>query len=100
MKTYAHSLKLHEEALEDSARKKVELAHRLDEKRLELLQVKKAQLEARKVSDPEIERQIAELADKVRRYEAPPAAPEVPRATGLVQIKKKSADGTVVPAGA
>jgi len=100
VKTYAHSLKLHEEALDDSARKKVELAHRLDEKRLELLQVKKAQLEARKVSDPEIERQIAELADKVRRYEAPPAAPEVPRATGLVQIKKKSADGTVVPAGA
>ena len=37
VKTYAHSLKLHEERLEDVSRKKRELARRLDEKRLELL---------------------------------------------------------------
>ncbi|HSO00044.1 MAG TPA: BadF/BadG/BcrA/BcrD ATPase family protein [Candidatus Nanopelagicales bacterium] len=99
VKTYAHSLKLHQEALEDTARKKVELVQRLDEKRLELLQMKKAQLEARRMSDPELERQIGELAERVRRYEAPPAAPpELPR--GLVQIKKKTADGSVVRAGA
>ncbi|WP_044241376.1 BadF/BadG/BcrA/BcrD ATPase family protein [Chondromyces apiculatus] len=99
VKTYAHSLKLHQEALEDTARKKMELVQRLDEKRLELLKTKQAQLAGRKMSDPEIERQIQELGEKVRSYQAPPPAkPEVPR--GLVQLKKKSADGSVVPAGA
>src|SRR6184192_3405123 len=54
VKTYAHSLKLHEEALEDTARKKAELAMSLDRKRLELLQMKKAQLVARSINDPAI----------------------------------------------
>jgi hypothetical protein len=35
----------------------------------------------------------------VKRYVAPPAAPEPP-AKGLVQLKKKQSDGTVVPARA
>jgi predicted nucleotide-binding protein (sugar kinase/HSP70/actin superfamily) len=101
VKTYAHSLKLHEEALEDAARKKAELAQRIEEKRLELLRLKKAQLDARRITDPEIERQIAETAEKVRRYEAPASAePRREAARGLVQLKKKQADGTVVPAGA
>jgi predicted nucleotide-binding protein (sugar kinase/HSP70/actin superfamily) len=98
VKTYAHSLKLHEEALEDTARKKAELAQRLDEKRLELLRLKQEQLAERRLSDPGLERQIAELADKVRSYVAPKAPPEAPK--GLVQLKKKQSDGTVVPAGA
>ena len=99
VKTYAHSLKLHEEALEDSAKKKDELAYRLDEKRLELLQLKKDQQAARRITDPALERQIAELSERVKRYVAPPAAPEPP-AKGLVQLKKKQSDGTVVPARA
>ena len=37
VKTYAHSLKLHKERLEDVSAKKEELAHRIDQKRLELL---------------------------------------------------------------
>jgi activator of 2-hydroxyglutaryl-CoA dehydratase/predicted nucleotide-binding protein (sugar kinase/HSP70/actin superfamily) len=37
VKTYAHSLGLHEERLEDIARKKAELQHRLEQKRFELL---------------------------------------------------------------
>jgi predicted nucleotide-binding protein (sugar kinase/HSP70/actin superfamily) len=37
VKTYAHSLGLHEERLEDLARKKVELQQRLEQKRMELL---------------------------------------------------------------
>ena len=97
VKTYAHSLKLHEEALEDAASKKSSLGMSLDRKRLELLTLKKAQLAARTQTDPNIERQIAELADRVRAYVAPePAPPEPPK--GLVQLKKKQSDGTVVPA--
>ena len=98
VKTYAHSLKLHEEALEDAAKKRVELAVSLDKKRLELLTVKKEQLTARKQSDPALERQIAELADKLRSYVAPPSPPEAPK--GLVTLKKKTAEGAVVPAQA
>ncbi len=97
VKTYAHSLKLHEEALEDAAKKRAELQQSLDRKRLELLELKQAQLDARKVADPALARQIAEIAERVKRYEAPPAAPPEPP-KGLVSLKKKTADGTVVPA--
>src|SRR5262249_8647365 len=45
VKTYAHSLKLHEERLEDVARRRVELQDRMEEKRLNLLQLKKQQLD-------------------------------------------------------
>ncbi|WP_437935234.1 BadF/BadG/BcrA/BcrD ATPase family protein [Sorangium sp. So ce341] len=96
VKTYAHSLKLHEEALEDAAKKKAELVHRIDEKRLELLELKREQQAARKIKDPALEREIAALAEKVRSYVAPASPPEAPK-TGLVQLKKKQSDGTVVP---
>ena len=96
VKTYAHSLKLHEEALDDAAKKRAELSQSLDKKRFELLQMKKAQLAARQSTDPTLERQLAELADKLRRYVAPPSPPETPK--GLVTLKKKTAEGTVVPA--
>ncbi|CAN96404.1 MULTISPECIES: BadF/BadG/BcrA/BcrD ATPase family protein [Sorangium] len=96
VKTYAHSLKLHEEALEDAAKKKAQLVQRIEEKRLELLQLKRDQQAARKITDPALEREIAALAEKVRSYVAPVSPPEAPK-TGLVQIKKKQSDGTVVP---
>ncbi|MCK6586099.1 MAG: CoA activase [Polyangiaceae bacterium] len=99
VKTYAHSLKLHEEALEDAAKKKAELALSIDKKRLELLSLKKAQLDARRITDPGLERQIADLAERLRAYVAPaPPPPEPPK--GLVQLKKKLRDGTVAPVGA
>ncbi|WP_437586933.1 BadF/BadG/BcrA/BcrD ATPase family protein [Sorangium sp. So ce1000] len=96
VKTYAHSLKLHEEALEDAAKKKAQLVHRIEEKRLELLQLKRDQQAARKITDPALEREIAALAEKLRSYVAPASPPEAPK-TGLVQLKKKQSDGTVVP---
>jgi len=40
VKTYAHALRLHQERLEDVARKKNELWHRIDLKRLDLLKLK------------------------------------------------------------
>lgn len=95
VKTYAHSLKLYQESLEDLAKKKAELAHNIDKKRLELLKMKSVSLAERRTSDPDIERQIMELSARVRAYEAPPPAPAEPP-KGLVQIKKKQADGTVV----
>jgi hypothetical protein len=95
VKTYAHSLKLHEERLQDSARRKEELVHAIDKKRLELLELKKKQLEALKQTDVALIRQIEELAARVRSYQAPPpAAPELPK--GIVQLGKKREDGTVV----
>jgi activator of 2-hydroxyglutaryl-CoA dehydratase/predicted nucleotide-binding protein (sugar kinase/HSP70/actin superfamily) len=94
VKTYAHSLKLHEEALEDTAKKKSELGLSLDKKRLELLEAKRAQFAERSITDPLLERQIDELGAKLRAYVAPPSPEEVP--PGLVQIKKKTKDGDVV----
>jgi predicted nucleotide-binding protein (sugar kinase/HSP70/actin superfamily) len=95
VKTYAHSLKLYQESLEDLAKKKDQLAYNIDKKRLELLKMKSISLSERRTADPDLERQIMELSAKVRAYEAPPPAPAEPP-KGLVQIKKKQADGTVV----
>ena len=90
VKTYAHSLKLHEEALEDAAKKRDQLAVSLDRKRLELFEIKKAQLSARQITDPGLEEQIAALGERLRSYVAPISPPEAPK--GLVQIKKKPVD--------
>jgi len=68
VKTYAHSLKLHEERLEDMDKKKEELVYRVEEKRLQLLGLKKSQLDARKQRDPSLEALIASTAEKVAAY--------------------------------
>jgi activator of 2-hydroxyglutaryl-CoA dehydratase/predicted nucleotide-binding protein (sugar kinase/HSP70/actin superfamily) len=93
VKTYAHSLKLHEERLSDTSIKKRELAHRLDLKRLELLELKKQQLAAMRKADPAIERQLEETRARVSAYVAPKAQPETPK--GIVQLGKKREDGSV-----
>jgi predicted CoA-substrate-specific enzyme activase len=93
VKTYAHSLLLQQERLEDLAGKKRQLARRIDEKRLELLQMKQAQLDGMKQKDPVLEQSIAELAVKVRAYEAPAAPVEVPK--GMLRLGKKMADGSI-----
>jgi activator of 2-hydroxyglutaryl-CoA dehydratase/predicted nucleotide-binding protein (sugar kinase/HSP70/actin superfamily) len=94
VKTYAHTLKLHEETLEDQAKKSGELLKSVETKKLELLQLKQKQLSDRQITDPALEQQIQSLADRVRSYVAPITPPEPPK--GLVQIKKKTADGSVV----
>ena len=95
VKTFAHSLKLYQETLEDVASKKGQLDLSLDKKRLELLQLRHQQLADRRQTDPVLENQINMLAEKVRNYEAPKKKPEPPR--DLVQLKKKQADGSTVP---
>ncbi len=96
VKTYAHALKLHEERLQDARKRQGQLEHALASKRLELLTLKQEQLAARHQTDPAIEALIAETRERIRAYEAPPpppAPPEVPK--GLVQLRKKTADGFV-----
>jgi activator of 2-hydroxyglutaryl-CoA dehydratase/predicted nucleotide-binding protein (sugar kinase/HSP70/actin superfamily) len=98
VKTYVHSLKLHEERLDDLARRKLELELRIDEKRLELLRMKQAQLAERRAADPGLQAQIDALAEKLRAYQASAQqqAPEEAK-SGLVQlgVKKKAATGDV-----
>ncbi len=98
VKTFAHSLKLYQETLEDVATKKEQLEMSLDGKRLELLRLKQRQLAERRQTDPELEKKIEAMAEKIRSYEAPKRKPEPPK--DLVQLKKKSPDGTTVPVGA
>jgi predicted nucleotide-binding protein (sugar kinase/HSP70/actin superfamily) len=100
VKTYAHSLKLHEEALEDAAKRRAQLAVSIDKKRLELLELKRAQLDARRITDPALETQINALAERLRAYTAPEPPPQAETPKGLIQLKKKRSDGTVAPAGA
>jgi hypothetical protein len=69
VKTYAHSLGLHKERLEDVGRAKQELAYRIELKRLELLRAKERQLADRRITDPAVARQIAETMEKVGAYE-------------------------------
>src|SRR5208337_1311223 len=71
VKTYAHSLKLHEEALEDTTKKTGELLRALDGKRIELLELRANQLAARGQKDPAILEQIEQLRAKLAAYEAP-----------------------------
>src|SRR5690606_7354968 len=94
VKTYAHSLRLQQERLEDITRKKRELAHALDKKRLELLTLKQSQLESLKRRDPELERQIAEVTERVRAYQAERKADAEPP-PGVFQLGKKRPDGSI-----
>ncbi|MSP71708.1 MAG: CoA activase [Myxococcales bacterium] len=98
VRTYAHSLKLHQEALEDSASKRDALTRSVDEKKLELLRRKAIVLEARKQSDPNLVIEIEALASRLARYEAPVVpAPLNPPTPGLVQLMERGADGTRKP---
>jgi hypothetical protein len=92
VKTYVHSLKLHEERLDDLSRKKLELARKLDEKRFELLSMKQRQLAERKVNDPALQVQLDALAEKLRSYQAPAAVAEEPSTkSDLIRLRRKGA---------
>ncbi len=94
VRTYAHALKLHEERLADFTKRKRDLGHAIDKKRLELLEIRSSQLAARRSSDMALVAQIEDLRAKVAAYEAPPAQPEeAPK--GLMQLGKKNQDGTI-----
>jgi hypothetical protein len=94
VKTYAHSLLLQQERLEDVSRKKRALAESLDKKRLELFQLKRAQLDSISKQDPELERQIDELGERLRSYEAAREKTiELPK--GIMQLGRRREDGSI-----
>lgn len=96
VKTYAHSLRLQQERLEDVSHKKRELSHAIDKKRLELLKLKQEQLASTQRQDPDVLSAIQELSEKVRTYETRvPVQAELPK--GMVRLGRKSPDGQVVP---
>jgi len=102
VKTYAHSLRLREEHLEDVAVRKDELRRRIDEKRLELLRLKHDQLARHRRADLGLERQIHELAERVKRYRIEAARSEEDAALqdavseSLIRLGRKTKDGKVV----
>jgi hypothetical protein len=105
VKTYAHSLKLHEERLEDTGHRQDELKFRMEEKRLSLLELKKNQLNARKQQDPELEKTINETIAKIaaysKRVEAnrpKPSLADQAKEAGLVRlgIRKQVDDREVI----
>jgi activator of 2-hydroxyglutaryl-CoA dehydratase/predicted nucleotide-binding protein (sugar kinase/HSP70/actin superfamily) len=102
VKTYAHSLRLREEHLEDISVRKAELQRRIDEKRLELLRMKHDQLAAHRRADLGLERQIHELVARVNRYRVEAARSEedaaLPDAVSesLIRLGRKTKDGRVV----
>ena len=97
VKTYAHSLRLREEHLGDLGRKKGELKLAIEEKRLELLQLKKRQFEDRSRSTAELESQIAQQTEAVLAYRTALAPIHEP-APGLISLGKKRIDGRIIPA--
>ncbi len=102
VKTYAHSLKLRGEHLEDLASRREELQRRIDVKRLELLRMKHDQLAENRRADLGLERQIHELAEKVNRYRIEASKSEEDAtlsgevSESLIRLGKKTKDGTVV----
>ena len=71
VKTYSHTLKLHQERLEDLSRKRAELAYRMDQKRVQLLELKQKQLSQRFGRlDPTLAAQIEAARGRMSAYEA------------------------------
>jgi activator of 2-hydroxyglutaryl-CoA dehydratase/predicted nucleotide-binding protein (sugar kinase/HSP70/actin superfamily) len=107
VKTYAHSLGLHKERLEDVRDKKNELANAIDKKRLQLLEAKRAQLAARSAKDEGLEKMIEDVMARVKAYEAARAPKtkleeaaedaEAMKRAGIVRlgIKKPQDDGAI-----
>jgi predicted nucleotide-binding protein (sugar kinase/HSP70/actin superfamily) len=96
VKTYAHSLLLQHERLEDQAGKKRSLAETVDRKRLELLQLRQQQLASTAKTDAALEQAIRETSERIMSYETRRQA-EVELPKGTVRLGKKAADGTIVP---
>lgn len=100
VKTYTHALKLHEERLEDASKRRHQLEHAIDQKRLELLELKAKQASDGRVQDPVYVAQIEALRAKLQAYvphAGRPMEPE-PAPKGVVKLGKKTKDGTIVPA--
>ncbi|MEI2764079.1 MAG: acyl-CoA dehydratase activase-related protein [Dermatophilaceae bacterium] len=99
VKTYAHTLKLHEERARGrgQARRPSSRVSARHEAPRAARSCKQAQLERAPDHDPALDAQIEELGDEARGVRRARSAPPEP-AKGLVQLKKKTQDGDVVDA--
>jgi predicted nucleotide-binding protein (sugar kinase/HSP70/actin superfamily) len=98
VKTYAHSLKLHKERLEDMAKRGAELHLKIEEKRLQLLEMKQQQLAERKQQDPNLQAEIEQLRSKVAEYAArftPQSTAERDKSLVRIGVKKKGEEQVV-----
>jgi hypothetical protein len=110
VKTYAHSLTLHKERLEDVRAQKNDMLHQIDRKRLALLTMKREHLAARAQTDEAIERQIQDIMARVRAYEEAREAPTTAelranaesemKKAGIIRLGIKRNDGQVQKLGA
>ena len=99
VKTYAHSLRLAQERLEDLAGKKREtLALSIDKKRLELLGLEaRRQLAGAEAARPwRFEKQIAETIGALARLRSADARPKSEAPKGVFRLGRKQADGSIV----
>jgi predicted nucleotide-binding protein (sugar kinase/HSP70/actin superfamily) len=96
VKTYAHSLSLHEERLKDLRAKKNELEHKLTERRLFLLEEKQRRLGEKDARDAALAAEIASLGEKLRAFVPAPKPVSHPVPKGLVRLGKKTESGEVV----
>src|SRR4029078_10426726 len=107
VKTYCHSRALHKEGLEDISSEKQTLLNEIDKKRLTLLALKAKQLEERSQKAPAVEKQIAEITERVKAYESSRAKPtelelasaarDEMKKNGIVQLGRRNRDGHVQP---
>ena len=98
VRTYAHSLKLHEERLEDVSKRGAELHLKIEEKRLQLLEMKQQQLAERKQQDPNLQAEIEQLRSKVAEYAArftPQSTAERDKSLVRIGVKKKGEEQVV-----
>jgi hypothetical protein len=95
VKTYAHALGLHEERLQDASRRRGELFVKIEEKRLELLGLRKDQLDKMAKKDPALEAQILETKEKIELFMATYRPKTKQTEPGMIRLGKKRADGSI-----
>lgn len=92
VKTYAHSLRLRQEQLEELAAKRLELAHDLDDKRLQLLLREQARQTTPALS-AELEAEIAAVRERIAHYQPRPLDPAAD--AKLVTLGRRLEDGRI-----
>ena len=103
VKTYAHTLGLHQERLEDVALARAELRYRVEEKRVELLRARQEQERARSGRlDPGLARELEQAQSRMRAYEVAwrEAGGAVEALPGLVALSELSMSRTLAGTGA
>jgi hypothetical protein len=100
VKTYAHTLMLLREKLEDQAQKKGELDRALTVKKLELMKSLQQKLATVGKTDDKLDREVAALDAQVAEWQAQDDAnrPKAKRATALNVIKDGASTGARVTA--